>query len=138
MAVTPMLKFLIPLFLLLPGCGTLIEVQVLEKSTGKPIPGAQVRSSTLPFHFPIVADEGTTDEHGVATLRVNRKAGDCSVIAEGYWGSVKGDDDFDRWYSFLQSLDREDGVTPRFVTYVVPSNVSNAPAPPPTSPNVPE
>lgn len=103
-----MLKLLLPILLaFLPGCGTPAEIRVVDVATGEPVHGALVRSIELSSMVPTFnpfsgSDEDTTDDTGVATLRINRR--DTLGFEVTLAGYKHHGGDFRDWHGFSEMM----------------------------------
>lgn len=93
----------------LAGCGTTVEIEVVDVASGQPVPNAEiVLGVTMVTLFP-GDTHGVTDEHGIARMSINREdAMLFDVRAVGYRRHPKPPV---QWVRFKRGL--APGVEPR-------------------------
>ncbi|MEK6700811.1 MAG: hypothetical protein AABZ53_00980 [Planctomycetota bacterium] len=121
-----MIKLLIAGFLslMLVGCGTAIEIQVVNRSTGQPVTAGAVNFAHY-FSFTLCDLSGTLDEQGIASMNVDleeMRRYPMGVIAPGFSPEEHGPEWKTSWKAFLDALAHPTTPKPpnRWVEYVVP------------------
>lgn len=115
----------------LAGCGTSMEVQVVDASTGAPVPNARVVAQPSLKFFPRLSFagplEGRTDQGGVATISPELGDTNCILVyAEDFHQSrrFKGED----WEAFrTRARSAPSGTVARYVLYIEPGEYNPKP-----------